>query len=141
MGAIYMVPDDFEVIPHFSAKELKCKGGGTMRFHTGFLQELSRLRFRWGKSMTITSCCRSPAHNEAVGGHPRSLHLTENKERGGIGTLAADISIRGMDGTARGELHHLARELGWSVGLNVEKQFLHIDMRTLIGLERKDFFY
>lgn len=141
MGAIYLVPDDFEVIPNFTAGELKCQGSGTMRFHPDFLEELARLRFRWDKPMTINSCCRSPAHNEAIGGHPRSLHLTQNEARGGVGTLAVDISIRGMDGTDRGKLHHLARELGWSVGLNVDKQFLHIDRRVDIGLERRDFFY
>ena len=58
-----------------------------------------------------------------------------------IGTLALDISTRGMDGDEIGLLHNLARELDWSTGLNVDSQFLHLDQRVLIGLPRTDFFY
>lgn len=138
---IYIVEPDFNVTPHFKASELACKGGGVLAFQEGFLGALENLRQLWDAPMTVNSCCRSPDHNTAVGGHHRSLHLTLNKERGDAKTMAIDFSVRGMQGIEAGRLHNLMKELGWSTGYNVSKEFIHADLRTLIGLERKDFFY
>lgn len=138
---IYLINEDYDITPHFKASELACKGSGTLRFHEGFLDKLEELRVAWGKPMVVNSCCRSPEHNKAVGGHYRSLHLTVNEERDQAGTLAIDFSVRGMEGIQIGDLHNLMKELGFSTGYNVSGEFIHCDARHLIGLPTKEFFY
>lgn len=123
--------------PYFTEEELKCKGSGELMLAPGFLGELVWLRTILDRPMVVTSCCRSPEHNTAVGGNPRSLHLTVNEHWNTGGTLAIDILTR--DEEYRTELIMLARELGWSVGFG--NGFLHLDKRIQIGLPRSDFDY
>lgn len=121
----------------FTKEELKCKGNGELKLAPGFLGELIWLRQIFGKPMIVTSCCRSAEHNEAIGGNPRSLHLTENPHWNTGGTLAIDILTKTEE--YREELMRVARELGWSVGHG--KGFLHLDKRIQIGLPRTEFDY
>ena len=123
--------------PYFSRDELECKGTGYLALSPGFLGELVWLRKIFDKPMIVTSCCRTPEHNNKVGGNPRSLHLTVNPHWDTSGTLAIDILTK--DEEYREELIRLARELGWSIGHG--KGFLHLDKRTHIGLPRTDFDY
>jgi len=67
--------------PDFMPCELACPREPIMKFHHseqygGFVNWLGALRQKVGKPFIINSACRTPAHNKAVGGHPRSLHLT-----------------------------------------------------------------
>ena len=121
----------------FKEEELKCKGSGELLLAPGFLGELVWLRSIFGRPMVVTSCCRSPEHNKKIGGHPRSLHLTENEHWPTKGTLAIDIATPTEE--YRWELLIVARENGWSVGHG--KGFLHLDKRTHIGLPRAEFDY
>lgn len=123
--------------PFFSRKELECKGTGALRLSPGFLGELIHLRRVMDLPMIVTSCCRSPEHNKAVGGHPNSLHLTEGNGHGALGTLAIDILTK--DEEYRMRLIDIALELGWSVGYG--KGFLHLDKRIHIGLPQTTFNY
>lgn len=116
---------------YFSVKELACKRTGVVRLHPGFRDALLHLREVYGSPMPVTSCCRSAAHNAAVGGHPKSLHVyDEPQHEGQLGTLAIDVAMP-TDGP-RIELVKDALHLGWSVGISTT--FVHLDCRYLIGL-------
>lgn len=119
---------------YFSESELRCKGTGKLILADGFADGLLELRLTLGKPMIITSACRSVEHNTAVGGAANSYHICDDS-RGG--TLAIDV--RCNNGRDRLELVRLAIELGWSVGVN--KNFIHLDMRSLLGIEPLLFTY
>ena len=119
----------------FKEEELKCKGSGELLLAPGFLGELVWLRSIFGRPMVVTSCCRSPEHNQAIGGHPNSLHITRTKSR--TGTLAIDIATPTEE--YREDLLRVAREMGWSIGYG--KGFLHLDKRIHLGMQRTDFDY
>jgi hypothetical protein len=117
---------------YFSEDELKCQGSGELNLAPGFLGMLTWLRIIMDEPMIVTSACRSPEHNRAIGGHPKSLHLTQN-DRSINGTMAVDIAVdRTTDVGERyfDDLTDTARHLGWSVGA-----------RILLGRSRADFTY
>ena len=117
----------------FSAEELASPDTGVVRLHPGFAEALRELRLAYGKAMIVNSCCRTAAHNDQVGGHPRSLHVYDSPHhaaRGQAGTLAIDV--RYGNGGEGWQLVAAAQRLGWSIG--VAKTFVHLDRRDLIGL-------
>lgn len=147
---IKVVDKDFYVTPHFKASELACKGSGVLRFNPDFLCHLKILRESVALKMYPTSCCRSPEYNKGVGGHPRSLHLTENNYHPTGGTMAIDIATHHYTLEELNIIFMKALDLGWSVGENtiineegkiVEGSFYHLDRRTDIGLPQKNFTY
>lgn len=124
--------------PHFTPAELRCRGSGLLRFHPGFLEALHDLRLTFGRPMRVNSACRSSAHNKAVGGHPRSLHIGDEPQHPGQqGAMAIDIAA--TDGAYRGALFGLAWDRGWSIGWG--RGFLHLDRRVDIGLPQTTFDY
>lgn len=125
--------------PYFSEKELECRGSEEMYLAPGFLGMLVHLRTVWKEPMIVNSCCRSSEYNKAIGGHPKSLHLTDNTDRSIIGTMAIDISTADMKDHDIEVLHALAGDLGWSVGR--ADTFIHLDARILLGRSRADFTY
>ena len=126
-------------LPFFSRDELKCKGSGKVLLDARFAATLPALRVVWGGPLLLTSCCRTPEHNAAVGGHPRSLHLTKNPHHPTKGTLAADLDWRAWPDDRKKEFARLAWSRGWSVGLH--SVFIHVDRRTDIGLLQAVFLY
>jgi uncharacterized protein YcbK (DUF882 family) len=118
--------------PYFTVQELQCKGTGEFKCNPLFLCYLSVLRHKMGKPFVITSACRSPEHNKNVGGHPTSLHLTENDKWHSNGTMAVDISTNGWTLYERQKLIQLAMNDGWNVG--IAKTFIHVDRGQDIGL-------
>lgn len=52
--------------PHFTPRELACKGSGRLLIHPGTLDRLERLRAVLGHPLPISSGYRSPGHNAAV---------------------------------------------------------------------------
>ncbi len=121
----------------FTHEELQCRETKEVVLHPGFGEALARLRQTFGRPMIVSSCCRSEAHNEAVGGHPRSLHVYDKPNHNSLGTLAIDISR--PNGLYAHQLVELATELGWSVG--VAKTFIHLDQRNMIGMAPSVFGY
>ena len=97
------------------------------------------LRWEWGKPLHPTSVCRCPAHNAAVGGHPRSLHLTENPVHPTNGAMGIDIAWSDWPEEKQRRFCQLAWRLGWSIGLN--DSFVHLDRRISIGLPQNVFTY
>ncbi len=114
----------------FSHDELKCPETGSVRLAEGFASELARLRVAFGRAMGVNSCCRSKAHNQAIGGHARSLHVHDQPHYKIGGAAAVDIAA--PDTLYMRELLVHALRLGWSVG--VGKGFVHLDRRDLAEL-------
>lgn len=128
-----------EALPYFPKSELACKHCGEVKLDLSFASRLPALRQEWGAPLSPTSVCRCSHHNEAVGGHPRSLHLTENPVHPTDGCMAADIAWGHWPEDRKLQFAQLAWKLGWSLGLN--DSFIHIDRRTSIGLPQHVFTY
>jgi hypothetical protein len=115
---------------NFSQDEMRCKGSDMLIVSAKFMNALQTLREEFSRPMRLTSACRSAAHNNSVGGHPKSLHVCDEpahrSEDGGC--LAVDVAI--VDGGYRGHLVSTAWRLGWSVGWN--KRFVHLDRRDFL---------
>jgi hypothetical protein len=102
---------------NFSPAEIACRGTGSIRVHEEALDKLQALRDRLGKPLIVRSAYRSPAHNRAVGGAPRSKHMD--------GT-AFDISMANHDPVA---FEAAARAVGFlGFGYYPRSGFIHIDL-------------
>lgn len=77
---------------------------------------LQVLRDFWGYPIIITSGYRTEAHNQEVGGAPRSFHLKG---------LAADFVV---DGMGPQEVQEALDDV-WSGGLGKASTYTHIDIR------------
>lgn len=164
-NAYTLVSGDTEIVQHFKAKELACTSNkpderGVLRIDKTFLIRLSCLRSIFGSAMKITSCSRTPVHNIDVDGHIDSLHLTESEKyyytNGGaatvtnvpMATLAVDVSVYGWYVDKVHRCVALAKTLGYSIGYgftldkdNKAEGFLHLDLRSLLGLTQVEFYY
>jgi len=121
-----------DALPYFPRHELECRGTGVIQLDARFAAALPALRVEWGRPLTPNSVCRSPQHNASEGGHPRSLHLTDNPAWPTNGTMAADIRWRGWSTDDQLAFARLAWSRGWSVGLH--NGFCHVDRRGDLGL-------
>jgi zinc D-Ala-D-Ala carboxypeptidase len=102
---------------NFSPAEIACRGTGSLRLHEEALDKLQALRDRLGKPLIVRSAYRSPTHNRAVGGAPRSKHLD--------GT-AFDIAMTNHDPVA---FEEAARAVGFKgFGFYPRSGFMHIDL-------------
>ena len=126
-------------IDYFPEHELACKGTGAIKLDPRFADELPKLREAWNRPLIPTSVCRTPEHNQAIGGHPRSLHLTDNPVWPTFGTMAADISWGDWATGKQQEFAELARAMGWRVGL--ANSFVHIDRGHDVGIRTGVYFY
>jgi len=123
---------------NFSPDEMRCKGSKMLIVSDKFMDSLQTLREEFSRPMRLTSACRSAAHNNSVGGHPRSLHICDEPSRPEQqGCLAVDVAV--PDGSHRGHLVSTAWRLGWSVGWN--KTFVHLDRRDFVALKQTTFDY
>lgn len=138
----------------FRIWELADRADDFAEFHTNFLNHLSMLRLTFGKPLNVSSCCRTPQHNEDVGGHIRSLHLTVNPVHETTGSMAIDFNVSGWSNDEIDQLIIVGRKLGWSIGHGYEmsgyggayssaeaRSFIHMDRRIDIGLKQTDFYY
>ena len=112
---------------YFSDDELKCKCGcNGLRLNYIFDSELMELRKAMNEPMFVNSCCRCKAHNIAVGGNARSLHVYDKPAHPSNGTCAIDIMRKNKSYDLKLLLE--AWDAGWSVG--VTPTFFHLDTRT-----------
>jgi hypothetical protein len=139
-------------IAYFGAHELDCNGTrdigkdghpipgtGVIKMDPRFARALPELREAWGEPLLTNSVCRTPAHNTRIGGHWRSLHLTDNPHWPSVGSMAADIRWRSWSTTKKLAFARMAYSMGWSVGLH--DGFCHVDRRADIGLTKRCFLY
>ena len=102
---------------NLSPAEIGCRGSGSLRINEEALDKLQALRDRLGRPLIVRSAYRSPAHNRAVGGAPRSKHMD--------GT-AFDIAMANHDPVA---FEAAAREVGFlGFGFYPRSGFMHIDL-------------
>jgi len=108
---------------NFSIAEFASKDGidSHCRMDQDFMDRLQRLRDKFKLSMVITSGIRSPEHNKAVGGSPKSQHLTRP-------CIACDISIEGWNSSERHRFIQLVILFGFT-GIGIGRKFIHLDMR------------
>jgi len=111
------VPEKLWRWKNFSPAEIACRGTGQLKLHPEALDKLQALRDRLGKPLIIRSAYRSPEHNRAVGGAPRSKHMD--------GT-AFDIAMANHDPVA---FEATAREVGFlGFGFYPRSGFIHVDL-------------
>ena len=102
---------------NFSPAEIACRGTGQLKLHPEAMDKLQALRKRLGKPLILRSAYRSPEHNRAVGGAPRSKHME--------GT-AFDIAMANHDPVA---FEAAARAVGFlGFGFYPRSGFMHIDL-------------
>jgi hypothetical protein len=128
-----------QTLPYFTEKELACKCCGLVQMDLRFAAMLPVLRQRWGKPVTVNSACRCPEHNAAVGGHPTSMHLTQNPKWSTTGTAAVDIAWRNWATMEKLTFARMAHDLEFRVGLH--NGFIHLDMGRLLGINPRPFLY
>jgi len=122
---------------YFTDKELAAKDTGIVKLAEGFGERIDALRSAWGSPLIVNSCCRTKAHNDEIGGSPKSLHVYDFPYHPTGGTCAIDF--RKFDDPAVEEkFKALAMHMGFSVG--DEAGCVHVDDRTrVLGLEQKRF--
>jgi len=111
------VPEDTWRWKNFSPAEIACRGSGSLRLNEAALDKLQALRDRLGKPLIVRSAYRSPAHNKAVGGAPRSKHMDG---------AAFDIAMANHDPVAFEEAARAVGFLGF--GYYPRSGFMHIDL-------------
>lgn len=111
------VPEDSWRWKNFSPAEIACRGSGSLRMSEEALDKLQTLRDRLGKPLIVRSAYRSPAHNKAVGGAPRSKHMDG---------VAFDIAMANHDPVAFEEAAQAVGFLGF--GFYPRSGFIHIDL-------------
>ena len=87
-------------------------------------QLLEWLRAEAGAVIDVNSWYRDPADNAAVGGAPRSLHLTG---------AAADVNVRGLTPPEVALLVHHQCPISDQLGIGLYRSFVHLDVRGLLG--------
>ena len=131
---------------YFADDELKCKHCGILVLHPQFDIELDKLRETINRPLIVLSGCRCkyyndlPAADGGVGGHPRSLHVCDfpaHADKGQKGLLAIDLAS--VNPAFRGDLFTVMWRLGWSIGWNAKRGFLHGDRRDWLGIPQATF--
>ena len=125
---------------NFWADEFWCKHCRRLELHPGFIERLQEGRIELDLPMHPTSACRCWRYNQDIGGHEKSLHICDVPQHPGQqGCLAVDLAA--VDGAYRGKLFSVLWDLGFSLGWNAKRGFLHADLRVLVGLPQTTFDY
>jgi len=101
--------------PHFSPREIACKGSGAVKVVPAALDALEDMRRHLGGPLTIVSGYRSPEHNKAVGGAKGSKHMD--------GT-AFDVACRPSQ---QEEMIEAASKAGF-FGIGRYDNWIHVDL-------------
>ncbi len=107
-----------KISPYFSPKELACKSDGSLKVRTDALKLLNHLRKEFGGPLKVNSAYRTPAHNKAVGGSPKSQHVEG---------IAFDLAIK--DHATGLKIEKIAKRIGMK-GIGRYDTFIHVDARS-----------
>lgn len=111
------VPEKAWRWPNFSPAEIACRGTGRLVVNPAAMDALERLRCALGVPMILRSAYRSPEHNRAVGGAPRSKHME---------ATAFDVAMANHDPC---RFEALARDCGFQgFGFYPRSGFMHVDL-------------
>lgn len=107
-----------DLTAHFSRSEFACRCGcGSDGVDPELVRNLELLREAIGLPIQINSGVRCASHNKAVGGRPKSYHLTGQ---------AADIWVHGW---STQQLAEAVLRIPAFRGLGFYNTFLHVDIR------------
>ena len=118
-----------DISKYFQPHELWSKDNKVVLLDPRFEKDLFFYRETVDMPLNSNSCCRSIAHNAAVGGAPNSYHIYEDIGDGRLGCLAIDLRV--PSDKKRVIMVETALAQNWSVG--IYKTFIHIDKRTVLG--------
>lgn len=105
--------------PHFTRSEFACKCGcGFNTIDYEVVSACHAIREHFDQPIKITSACRCPSHNKAVGGSENSQHLYGR---------AADLQVKNIDPALVQEFVEENLDMG---GLGKYNTFTHIDSRN-----------
>lgn len=111
-----------QITKNFSSTEFDCSCKRSdcqwTNLDVHHVEQLQKMRDKWGKSVKITSGYRCPEHNKLEGGASKSRHLTSD---------ATDIVVAGMTP------EEVAKDCEHFNGLGRYDTFTHIDSRPLGG--------
>lgn len=104
---------DFRLSRNFKLHEFACKDGtDTVLIHPALIVAMQRIRDEIGQPLTINSGFRTVAHNDAIGGAPKSFHLYG---------MAVDLS-----GVEPDRIFKVASKLGYTA--RKYSTFCHVDI-------------
>lgn len=109
--------NDIKVSDNFSLKEFESPDTHEILLDPELIKKLEQLRSFIGQPLIINSGYRTPEHNKAVGGSPKSQHM-----RG----TAADIRL--VPGLTVDEMAVLAEKAGFD-GIGKYEWGIHVDTR------------
>ena len=108
------------VSKHFVREEFECQCGcGFDTVDTELIDVLEHLRVTLSQPIIITSGCRCPSHNEAIGGSKKSQHTLGR---------AVDFIVKGYD--AEQVYNHLDYLYPDQYGLGKYSTWVHLDTRS-----------
>lgn len=103
---------------NFSRHEFACRCGcGFDAVDVELLEVLQDVRDHFEAPVTVTSGCRCPTRNRAVGGERKSMHLNG---------MAADIVVEGV--TPETVVNYLVTKY-YTYGIGLYSDWVHIDVR------------
>lgn len=102
--------------PNFTPKEMACKGTGLLLINRRAMDCIQAFRILAGEPVIILSAYRSPEHNKAVGGAPKSQHM-----------LAKAFDIKITSSLTRERIHELGKKVGFT-GFGDYNDFVHVDI-------------
>jgi uncharacterized protein YcbK (DUF882 family) len=100
---------------NFTPKEISCKGSGLILVDPYSMDCLQKMRIFIRKPLIINSAYRSPEHNKAIGGSPKSQHV-----------LGKAFDIRITPDVSRETISRYARLSGFK-GIGDYNTFVHVD--------------
>ena len=107
-----------DLTANFSRSEFQCPCCGLDDIELGVVELCQEVRDHYGVPVKVTSGCRCPAHNAAVGGSSGSRHKECD---------AADIVVEGVDAADVQELCDAL--VGDDGGVGSYDTFTHVDLR------------
>lgn len=69
---------DGQITPHFNINEFRCRVNGEVIINAdviAHIQRLEKFRVWYNRAITVNSGYRTPEHNKAIGGSPKSQHM------------------------------------------------------------------